>query len=843
MNIKHWLIIILLLPAVLINGQNTNVNPDPNGDPWIAGGLRALTVEDWEFLNDLPVLEIPENYQTRDLPYAIDNSLQPYFRPIFNQQGGSCAQASGVGYNFTYEIDFERDIVANTTYNQYPTHFTWNFLNGGVGGGSWHFDGWVIIKANGCPNVFDYGGHFAYGGESRWMSGYDEYYNGMHNKVLDIFSINVGTYEELETLKYWMHDHLIGAEVGGIASFAAGVSDVFTMTSLPAGTPEAGKAVITYWGAAVNHAMTFVGFNDSIRYDFNNDGYYTTDQDINADGVVDLKDCEIGGLKMVNSWGTGFGNAGKAYVMYKLLAENTDNGGIWSNLVHVIRTREIFEPSITIKATVKHTSRNKIKILAGISSDITSTEPSHVLGFPLFNYQGGDFYMQGGTSEADKTLEFGLDITPILSYITPGEPAKIFLQLVEQDPNNEGTGEIISYAIVDYTNGIEEIICDEQNVPIIENGTTTLSIITAVDFDKPVIETEALPGAVVNEPYSYQLDASGGTIPYLWGVVIDYSEESVEYNFPAIEDQQLTPTDNDDGYAVQELEFLFPFYGEYYDNVTLLTDGAIIFEEQFTYLRNEEALKNFKVIAPYSSDLMIRPEQDEAMWYSGDENSATFRWKTSKYNGPNVEVDVAATIYPDGSIEFYYGNDITEGTGWAAGVSKGDGQSYFIAAVSNATSIPDDYATGFYSPEFPFGMEISSEGIFSGTPEISDHTWDITFKVTDNYNIFSTKTLAFSTANVGLSDIISPLLLSLEQNIPNPFERFSIINYQLPVNAHTSLIVSDITGKEVVRLVDETQKAGKYAIELKAQGLENGIYFYKLTSGSQSVTKKFVLLR
>ena len=843
MNIKHLLIIILLLPALILNGQNTNVNPDPNGDPWIAGGLRPLTVEDWEFLDDLPVLELPENYQTRDLPYAIDNSQQPYFRPIFNQQGGSCGQASGIGYNFTYEIDFERDIAANTIYNQYPTHYTWNFLNGGVGGGSWHFDGWVIIRANGCPNVFDYGGHFAYGGQSRWMSGYDEYYNGMHNKVLDIFSINVGTYEELEVLKYWMHDHLIGAEVGGIACFAAGVSDVFTMTTLPSGTPEAGKSVITYWGAAVNHAMTFIGYNDSIRYDFNNDGYYTTDQDINADGVVDLKDCEIGGLMMANSWGTGFGNAGKAFVMYKLLAENTNNGGIWSNLVHVIRTREIFEPIITIKATVKHTSRNKIRILAGISSDTTSTEPSHVMGFPLFNYQGGDFYMQGGTSEADKTLELGLDITPILSYITPGEPAKFFLQLVEQDPYNEGTGEIISYAIIDYTNGIEEIICDEQNVPIFENGTTTLSVIKAVDFDKPVIETDALPSAVVNEPYAYQLNASGGVLPYFWDIIMDYSEESVEYDFPAIEDQQLIPTDNDDGYAVQDLEFLFPFYGEYYDNVTLLTDGAIIFEEQFVYLRNEEALKNFKVIAPYSSDLMIYPAQGDAMWYSGDENSATFRWKTSKYAEPEIDVDVAVTIYPDGSVEFYYGNDITEGTGWAAGVSKGDGQSYLIAALSNATSIPDDYATGFYAPGFPFGMGISPEGVFSGTPEISNQTWDITFKVTDHYNIFSTKTLAFSTVNVGISDIISPLLLNLEQNVPNPFEHFSIINYQLPINAHTSLVVFDITGKEVVQLVDETQKAGEYAVELNAHGLENGIYFYKLTSGSQSVTKKFILMR
>jgi hypothetical protein len=221
------------------------------------------------------------------------------------------------------------------------------------------------------------------------MSGYDEYLNGPHNKVFEIFSINVGNQEGLEVFKNWIYDHLDGLDVGGIACFGAGVSNTFTMTYLPAGTPEAGKMVVTHWDEGVNHAMTFVGYNDEIRYDFNNDGQYTNDIDINGDGVIDMKDWEIGGVKLANSWGTQFGDQGFAYTMYKNLAESLDQGGIWSNTIHVITTKEIYEPITTIKAYLKHDSREKVKIIAGVSNDLTNDQPENFLTFPCFNYQGG----------------------------------------------------------------------------------------------------------------------------------------------------------------------------------------------------------------------------------------------------------------------------------------------------------------------------------------------------------------------------------------------------------------------------------------------------------------------
>jgi len=782
------------------------------------------------------------------LPLAVDNSEQPYFRPIFSQEGGSCGQASGIGYAFTYEIDCIRGVAANTIVTQYPTHYTWNFLNGGVGGGSWYFDGWQIIQSNGCPNVDEWGGYFAFGGQSRWMSGYQEYYNGMDNKVYEIYSINVGNPEGLEVFKNWVYDHLGGSDIGGIACFGAGVSNTFTMTYLPAGTPEAGKAVVTRWDEEVNHAMTFVGYNDEIRYDFNNDGQYTNDIDINGDNIVDMKDWEIGGVKLANSWGTGFGNLGFAYTMYKNLAESLDQGGIWSNTIHVITTKEIYEPITTIKAYLKHDSREKVKIIAGVSNDLSSDQPENFLTFPCFNYQGGDLYMQGGYSNSDKFIEIGLDITPLLSYVNPGEDTKFFLGVVEKDPYNQGDGEIVSWSLMDYSNGGEEIICEQQNVPLINNDSTFLAITNAIEFDKVEITTENLPAATVNEPFNHQLEAIGGLVPYTWTIKIDYTEEDLSGTFPNISGQQLYPTNNDDGYVTQELDFSFPFYGQEYDQITILTDGAIVFEEDFKYIRTEESIIANKCISAYCADLQIYPEVNDGIWYEGNENGATIKWQTGKYDEPWIFVEMAVKLYPSGQIEFYYGTDITEGLNWASGISNGDGGSYTIAQLSNAFSIPDNHCTQFTTQDFPQGMQITTEGLFNGIPQESGQTWDITFIATDYSNIFSLKTLQFSTLFTGISVLKNDINTELTV-YPNPVTENVTISLGLNKDEMVSLAIYSLNGQRVSTLIPETKlKKGEYSFNWNCKDengntIPSGIYYCLLSSPGFTKSIKLVLVK
>jgi len=431
-----YLIIIFIYHFA--TAQLININPDPNGTPWIAGGFKVPSEYEMTFIRNIPELKPSNNYKFKTLPSWTDNSANMYFRPVISQIGGSCAQVSGIGYNFTYELCFRRNLPANSTLNQYPPHYTFNFLNdGNNNNGSSYFSGWDIIKSSGCPNVADYG--TVTSPNIRWMNGYQKYYNGMQNKITDYFKIYVGNPEGLNLLKNYLHNHLEGASVGGLVNFSAGVSS-YTIRALPPNTHQGGLAVIIKFGTEVDHAMTFVGYDDSIRYDFNNDGKYTNNTDINGDGIVDMKDWEIGGLLIANSWGTSWGFQGKCYMMYKLLAEPVYNGGIWENTVYGIHVRKEYTPLLACKIVLKHNSRKQIRITAGSSPDVNATQASYLLSFPLFKNQGGDFYMQGGTTDDDKTLEFGLDITPLLSNLQNNQPSKFFLYVDEDDPNGSGQG-------------------------------------------------------------------------------------------------------------------------------------------------------------------------------------------------------------------------------------------------------------------------------------------------------------------------------------------------------------------------------------------------------------------
>lgn len=735
---------VLALSACLSAQGIINVNPDPNGEPWFAGGLRELTADDYMRIAATPKLTITASQRSRDLPTTLDNSTLPWFRPVFNQDGGSCGQACGIGYNFTYEMDYVRGVAANTAQTQYPTHYTWNFLNGGEGGGSWYFDGWQIIAANGCPDVQTYGGSPWYGGDRRWMSGYENYVSGMQNRMLDISTIDVSTADGLLTLKQWLYDRLDGSTTGGLANFGAGVSDVFTMAYLPSGTPNAGKQVITRWGQQVNHAMTFVGYDDDIRYDVNGDGQYTNNLDITGDSQVDLRDWEIGGLIMVNSWGNSFGDAGKAYVMYRTLALGTQDGGIWNNLLHVIRTRADYEPQVTLKATIKHTSRQKIKISAGVSPNTSDTKPAHVLDFPMFSNQGGNYYMQGGNSENDKSIEIGLDITPLLSYIQPGQSSRFFIRIEEQDPEGSSNGQITSLSLYDLNQSLE-FPSQLSNVMMLNNDTTLAWTDAAVSFIPTEIITQELPVAIPGNPYSYQLQASGAQEPYTWSVIQDFTESTSQASFPAITSNQLIPTDNDDGYATQTIGFPFPFYGQSYQDLVITTDGSIAFTGQFEYIRSEAAIKSARVITPYGTDLMIYPEYDDGMFYEGDATHATFRWKISKFDNPSFDNDFAVTLYPDGTITFHYGNGITASNDWAAGISAGDGQNYLISGISGSTSIIPGSSFLYQCPQLPEGMALSSDGLFSGTPTQPGREWQVTFRALSANSLFASRTLNFIT--------------------------------------------------------------------------------------------------
>lgn len=87
-----------------------------------------------------------------------------------------------------------------------------------------------------------------------------------------------------------------------------------------------------------------------------------------------------------------------------------------------------------------------------------------------------------------------------------------------------------------------------------------------------------------------------------------------------------------------------------------------------------------------------------------------------------------------------------------------------------------------------------------------------------------------------------PKEFMLYNNYPNPFNPVTHIKFDLPKQADTKLIVYDILGREIVRLVDKHLPAGRYTVIYNASNLSSGTYFYKIITDEYNDVKKMILV-
>ncbi len=97
------------------------------------------------------------------------------------------------------------------------------------------------------------------------------------------------------------------------------------------------------------------------------------------------------------------------------------------------------------------------------------------------------------------------------------------------------------------------------------------------------------------------------------------------------------------------------------------------------------------------------------------------------------------------------------------------------------------------------------------------------------------------------SDVVNVFLFpddySLTQNFPNPFNPSTIIKFNLAKAGFASLKLYDVLGKEVASILSSELEAGPYEVSFDASNLPSGTYFYTLTSGSFTETRKMLLLK
>jgi hypothetical protein len=88
-----------------------------------------------------------------------------------------------------------------------------------------------------------------------------------------------------------------------------------------------------------------------------------------------------------------------------------------------------------------------------------------------------------------------------------------------------------------------------------------------------------------------------------------------------------------------------------------------------------------------------------------------------------------------------------------------------------------------------------------------------------------------------------PKTFALDQNFPNPFNPVTNIKFGIPKAGNVKLIVYDISGREVKRLVNQNLSAGYYNFDFNASNLASGVYFYRIEANNFTDVKKMVLVK
>ena len=301
------------------------------------------------------------------LPTYIDNSTLRYFPPIRSQGSlGSCAQFSSVYYTMTYMTALARNLDAKAGGDSYrfSPKWTYNMLNGGENVGSWHYDAYAIAQKHGLATWAE----FPYDGDYRaWCLNPTTWRNALYvraDQTGKITGLSADT--GLNQLKQFLVN-------GYILNFATYINSwqwraVSNDPATAADDAFAGKqCVVSVSGTSGGHCMTIVGYNDDLWVDLNGDGLVTAN--------------EKGALRIANSWGTSWGEAGFCWLAYQALrtrnSASTSEGVFWYDEAAWVTARASYQPQLIGEFTLNHLTRNQLAMSLGISDTRRPRRPPY----------------------------------------------------------------------------------------------------------------------------------------------------------------------------------------------------------------------------------------------------------------------------------------------------------------------------------------------------------------------------------------------------------------------------------------------------------------------------------
>ncbi|WP_300455366.1 PKD domain-containing protein [Desulfobacula sp.] len=488
-------------------------------------------------------IDLSSALPSADYPGYVDNSQLQYFPPIRTQGSlNSCGVFSGTYYTMTHMYALTNNLDAKNGGDSMhlSPKWTYNMVNGGENNGTWYYWAYEIGQKHGAATWAE----FPYDSDYRtWSLNPDTWEDSLYRRF-DQYGYVMNTHQDagIDQVKQM----LINGYVLNIPTYIS--SWVWQTIGNDPFTSEddafAGKKCVSWVnGTSGYHAMTVVGYNDNIWVD------------INGNNVVDTG--EKGAFRIANSWGTGWGEAGFAWMSYDALKNpSTVTGGPstgriygwYPSRAHWVTAKANYQPKIIGKFKLNHAKRDHLRMTLGVS-DINQSTPSTVWIPEMIYNQGGAYSFDGTTNAVDGTFVF--DFTDLLPF---GEGLNTWYLGVQDDTaGSEAT--LGTFTLVDVANGNKEV--QSLEVPQVVDGTQTYA---SIDYDSSgdnlppiavadasVFSGQASLTVLFDGSSSYDNDGNIASFAWDFGDGASQSSATVEHRY----DQSgsytatLTVTDND----------------------------------------------------------------------------------------------------------------------------------------------------------------------------------------------------------------------------------------------------------------------------------------------------------
>ncbi|MFC2103201.1 T9SS type A sorting domain-containing protein [Bacteroidota bacterium] len=318
--------------------------------------------------------------------------------------GGSCYAWAAVYYYLTHLQWQELGWDVNDPAHQFSPAFVYNLTNGGVDNGAWEgenarHDAFDLMKTLGCATMedmpYDYTRYRTFPSETAFR-------NGMKFRTLSTHHIETRTDSGLQVLK----EHLVAGNLAvmGIYGFH-NLNNISSYNNIYCLSQATGSRL--YW-----HEVTVVGYNDTL---------------VTADG--------IGAFRLINEWGTGWGDNGYFWMSYEAVKHTQTSYGY----VMYATDRIGYEPMLAARVEVGHSGRYNLVYKAGYGD---TNSPDTLLTFFDFSPMS----LNQSIPYPDQTA-IVLDLSDMINLIQPNSSNEIFVQIEDGAPNNGRSGFIKSLSI------------------------------------------------------------------------------------------------------------------------------------------------------------------------------------------------------------------------------------------------------------------------------------------------------------------------------------------------------------------------------------------------------------